>query len=113
MLDSGVSSYQPCMPSARLLVLVAVLLAAARPAIGAEPDQCLSAEQQRAAIASQKAVPVARVLHAAKTRQDGEVLRVQLCERNELVYVLTVLARDGKVHRVTVDAATGRPLDGR
>jgi uncharacterized membrane protein YkoI len=101
------------MPSARLLVLAAVLLAAARPASGAEPEQCLSAEQQRAAIASQKAVPVARVLHDARSRQDGDVLRVQLCERDGLRYVLTVLARDGKVHRVTVDAATGRPLGGR
>jgi uncharacterized membrane protein YkoI len=90
-----------------------MLLAAARPASGAEPEQCLSAAQQREAIASQKAVAVARVLSAARSRQDGEVLRVQLCERNGLLYVLTVLARDGKVHRVTVDAATGHPLDGR
>ena len=101
------------MSSVRLLVLAAALLAAARPASGADPEHCLSAEQQRAAVASQKALPVARVLHAARSRQDGEVLRVELCERNELVYVLTVLARDGKVRRVTVDAATGRPLGGR
>jgi uncharacterized membrane protein YkoI len=88
------------------------LLVAAGPAAAAEPDGCLSAEQRRAAIAAHKAVPVARAMRVARASHGGEVVRAQLCDRNGLVYVLTVLARDGKVHRVTVDAATGRPLAG-
>ena len=101
------------MPSVPLLVLTAVLVAAAGAAGAAEPEQCLSAEARRAAIAGHRAVPVARAIRVALARHGGEVVRAQLCERKGLVYMLTVLARDGKVHRVTVDAATGRPLGGR
>jgi uncharacterized membrane protein YkoI len=41
------------------------------------------------------------------------VVRARLCEsQNGLVYMLTVLARDGKVTRVTVDATSGSVLTG-
>jgi uncharacterized membrane protein YkoI len=100
------------MPSAPIPVLTALLLAAASPAGAAEPERCLSAEQRRAVIAAHKAVPVARAIRAARARHGGEVVRAQLCDRKGLVYVLTVLARDGKVHRVTVDAASGRFIGG-
>jgi len=37
-----------------------------------------------------------------------------LCRKpNGLVYVLTALARDGKVSRATVDTASGKVLDAR
>jgi uncharacterized membrane protein YkoI len=101
------------MLSALRLALMVLLVAAASSAAAAEPEQCLSVEQWRAAIAAHKAVPVARTIRAARARHGGEVVRAQLCDRKGLVYVLTVLARDGKVHRVTVDAATGRLVGGR
>jgi uncharacterized membrane protein YkoI len=100
------------MPLVRLL-LTALLVAARTPARAAEPESCLSVDERRAAIAAHKAVPVAGAIRAARARHPGEVVRAQLCDRNGLVYVLTVLARDGKVHRVTVDAATGRLSGGR
>jgi len=43
----------------------------------------------------------------------GTLVRARLCRRPEgLVYVLTVLAHDGKVVRVVVDAAKGTPVGG-
>jgi uncharacterized membrane protein YkoI len=76
--------------------------------------RCFSPEERRAAIASRKVVPLAKAIRAVKTKANGEVLRASLCEQgSDLVYVLTVLGRSGKVTRVTVDAANGTMMGGR
>jgi uncharacterized membrane protein YkoI len=81
------------------------------PATPAAERRCLSKEQQRVAIASGKAVRLGVALKAVKRR--GDVVRARLCEGQDgLVYMLTVLARDGKVTRVTVDATSGSVLTG-
>jgi uncharacterized membrane protein YkoI len=92
-----------------MLALALVLIAAAGPAAAAEPGTCLTPEQRRAAVATHRAIPLARAVHEVKSRVPGvEVVRAHLCHRGEdLVYVLTVLARDGKVIRASVNAASG------
>jgi uncharacterized membrane protein YkoI len=41
-------------------------------------------------------------------KQHGEIIHALLCERDgRLVYVLTVLGRNGKVGQASVDAANG------
>jgi uncharacterized membrane protein YkoI len=95
---------------------VALVLAAAASDMAAAADRkaCLTPEQRRAAIAAHKAVPLTRAVRTVKTRIGGEVVNARLCEREKgLVYVLTVLARDGKVTQAMVDAADGHWLDGR
>src|SRR5215510_13934337 len=88
---------------------LAFAMLAAEPA-EAEDARCLNKEQQ-AAIASGKAVRLGVAVKAVKRR--GEVVRARLCEGGKgLVYMLTVLARDGKVTRVTVDATSGSVLSG-
>lgn len=79
------------------------------------PRACLNRAEQRAAVAAQKAVPLAAAIKALRERgQRGEVVRADLCNRGEkLVYVLTLLARSGKVTRATVDAANGEPMTGQ
>ena len=53
-------------------------------------------------------VHLATAMRTAKKRLPGTVVRARLCHGHDgLVYVLTVLARDGKVARVTVDAVKG------
>jgi uncharacterized membrane protein YkoI len=43
----------------------------------------------------------------------GEVVRARLCQRpDRLIYLLTVLARDGKVARAVVDASNGAVIGG-
>jgi len=94
--------------------VVALLLAGAGSAVAGELDGCLSPEQRRAAIASRQAIPLGRALRAAKAHLGGEVVRARLCkEGNELVYVLTVLAHDGKVTLATIDGTSGAFIDGR
>src|SRR5437868_15258123 len=95
-------------PGTWFVPALALAMLAAAPAAADDP-RCLNKEQQRAAIASGKAVRLGVALKAVKRR--GEVVRARLCEGGKgLVYMLTVLARDGKVTRVTVDATSGSVL---
>jgi len=56
-------------------------------------------------------VPLAKAIRAAKARRN-EVVNAKLCEGPKgLVYLLTVVARDGKVRRTTIDAQTGKPVE--
>lgn len=102
------------MGLARSLILGLGLAAAAcGAALAADPLECLGQEQRRAAIAGHKAVPLARAMRAARARFGGEVIGAHLCQQPQgLVYRLTVLARDGKVTRATLDAASGRLIGG-
>jgi len=101
------------MPAGIWLAVLILLALAMLPAQAAEASdvRCLNKEQQRAAIANGKAVGLGVAVKAVKRR--GEVLRARLCDGGKgLVYMLTVLARDGKVTRVTVDATSGMVLSG-
>lgn len=87
--------------------------AAAGETRAAGPTQCLTPEQARAAVASHQAIPLARAMRQARSRIGGEMVRARLCRAaNGLVYVLTVLARDGKVTRAIIDAASGKLVGG-
>jgi uncharacterized membrane protein YkoI len=89
-----------------------VVLAAAGPAAAADPA-CLSQDQRRAAVASHRAIPLARAVRDIRRRAAGaEVVGARLCYRgSDLVYLLTVLARDGKVTHASVNAASGVMID--
>jgi hypothetical protein len=81
---------------------------------GAAPAHaCLDQKERRAASESGKVIHLATAMHVAKRRMPGSVVRARLCHgRNGLVYVLTVLAHDGKVARLTVDAVKGTLVGG-
>jgi len=81
---------------------------------GAEAQHaCLNQKERRAEIETGRVVRLATAMHAAKSRMPGTVVRALLCRgQNGLVYVLTVLAHDGKVARLTVDAVKGTLVGG-
>jgi outer membrane lipoprotein SlyB len=87
----------------------------ARPAHGAEwLRSCLNQKERRAAVESGTVMRLAAALHAIKGRMPGTLIRARLCRRHDaLVYVLTVLAHDGKVTRVVVDGAKGTLIGER
>ncbi|MBV8839803.1 MAG: hypothetical protein JO000_24985 [Alphaproteobacteria bacterium] len=83
------------------------------PAAATERGSCLSPEERRALLADHRVVPLGGAMRLVKAEVLGEVLRVRLCRRDAgkgLVYVLTVLARDGKVVQARVDAGDGHWL---
>jgi len=100
----------------RLFTILAGLLCAA-PAFAADHLEyaCLDKAEQRAAVASHKAVPLAEIVKTRRAQgHHGEVVRARLCRRDDgLVYLLTLLGRSGKVVRATVDAATGEAITVR
>ena len=96
-------------------LVLAIALGAALPSIAAAADRktCLTQEERRAALNAHKAVPLAHAMHVVRAKVPGEVVKARLCRQERgLVYVLTVLAQDGKVTQARVDAADGQWLEG-
>ncbi len=77
--------------------------------VHAEPEHaCLNQKERRAETDSGSLIRLSTAMHMAKRRMPGTVVRARLCHGHDgLVYVLTVLARDGKVARIAVDAVKG------
>jgi uncharacterized membrane protein YkoI len=75
---------------------------------------CLDQKERRAENASAGVVRLANAIHVAKSRMPGTVIQARLCRGQDgLVYVLTVLAHDGKVARIVVDAVKGTLIGER
>ena len=74
---------------------------------------CLDQKERRAEVESGRVVRLATALRAVRSKMPGTLVRARLCRGNDgLVYVLTVLAHDGKVARLTVDAVKGSLVGG-
>jgi uncharacterized membrane protein YkoI len=104
----------------RMFTLAAVLIAWSAPALAASDDDhaCLSKAEQRAALSSGQTVTLAAAIRSARGSVRGrgsrEVVRARLCrEPDRLVYLLTVLAPDGKVTHTAVDATNGKVVEVR
>jgi uncharacterized membrane protein YkoI len=87
---------------------------APRPApVGAETVHCLDQKERRAEAETGHLVRLDAAMRVARNRMPGTVVRARLCRAGDgLVYVLTVLAHDGKVGRLTVDAVKGMLVGG-
>jgi hypothetical protein len=69
---------------------------------------CLSPWERRALVESGTVLRLAAAIYNVRTKVPGILVRARLCRRPEgLVYVLIVLAHDGKVTHVVVDAVKG------
>jgi uncharacterized membrane protein YkoI len=91
---------------------VAGMLVLGATATASAGDHCFSRNEQKAKAAAHAVVPLSRAMRQVK--QHGEVIRARLCESNgHLVYLLTVLGRDGKVAQTGIDAANGALLGPR
>jgi hypothetical protein len=71
--------------------------------------------EQRAEVAAHRAISLGQAIHTLRAHgKRAEVVRARLCRRGDkLVYVLTLLARSGKVIRANVDAGSGEVVSGR
>lgn len=78
----------------------------------AQASRCLTQAQRRYVAASGKVIPLSKAIRAARARRI-DVVDAKLCKSPKgLVYLLTLLAQDGKVTRVAVDALSGKLTDG-
>ena len=102
------------MPMTRKLATAIFLLGlVASPLAAADQHVCLTREEQQAAVGGGKAIPLSVAIQAARAHTRArQVVRAQLCrDIKGLVYVLTVLARDGRVTHARVEAANGGLID--
>jgi uncharacterized membrane protein YkoI len=96
-----------------MFALALALLVVPPPAAAQERPRCLSRAEQRAAIQAGEAIPLAAARRMLRQRMGGELVRARLChDSGRLIYLLTVLSRDGKVRRVSVDATNGTVISG-
>jgi|HubBroStandDraft_6_1064221.scaffolds.fasta_scaffold401147_2 uncharacterized membrane protein YkoI len=98
------------MAALRHLLIAALAAATLKPGLAEETEYhvCLSPDQQRVEIAGGHVVKLEVALRSLKGRRSGDVINARLCRGAKgLVYMLTVLAKDGKVTHVTIDATTG------
>ena len=96
-----------------LAIAIVLLSLAASPLAAADQHVCLTRAEQQAAVSGGQAVPLAAAIKAARAHSRArQVVRAQLCrDAKGLVYVLTVLARDGRVTHARVEAANGGLID--
>jgi uncharacterized membrane protein YkoI len=106
--------FRALIPAAILVIALfdASVVPAAELTTVAQAKQCLTPAQRRTVAASGKVVPLSRAIRAARVRK-ADVVDAKLCKGPKgLVYLLTLLAQDGKVTRATVDAASGLLTEG-
>ena len=81
---------------------------APHPAHNTGEHACLNQKERRAETESGRLIRLSTAMRIAKRRMPGAVVRAQLCRGHDgFVYVLTVLAHDGKVASIAVDALKG------
>jgi uncharacterized membrane protein YkoI len=104
----------PVLPRLPFVLLIGLAVSSAQ-AADVPRHACLTKAEQRAAVAAHKAIPLAQALKAPRPRaRHGEVVRARLCRNGDnLIYMLTLLGRSGKVFTATVDAATGETVNVR
>jgi uncharacterized membrane protein YkoI len=105
--------------SALAILSIGLAMPPAMTAAASAPERsCLTKAEQRAAISNGQAVTLATAIRSIRGSVRGrgarEVVRARLCrEADGLVYVLTVLSRDGKVTHMNVDATSGKVVEAR
>lgn len=90
----------------------AVILALSTSAFAAErtvEHACLTAAQAREAVALHRLAEPFHVMQTAAHHFQSEALRAKLCRRkDELVYEISLLRRDGRVIHVSINAVSGK-----
>jgi hypothetical protein len=93
-------------------LVVALNLAAAVPAAAATPvpeRECYSAALTRERIAAHKLAEPFRLMARSANRFQAEAIGAKLCRwKEELVYEIALLRRDGRVIHVFMNAASGQ-----
>lgn len=92
-------------------LFVATLTGPALPVarIDSAPNACLTADEMHSAVNANEAVAPALAHRRAREAAQGDILRMRLCrEDGVLMYLVTVLKRDGRVARVTIEAVSGK-----
>ncbi len=91
---------------------LAALVAGIAP--GRAEAQCFTPEETREHVQRHGLIPLNDVVRSARGAARADLISARLCETDgNLVYMIAMLGRDGKVMRLTVDARTGDVIHHR
>jgi uncharacterized membrane protein YkoI len=91
---------------------LAALAAACTPARA--QSGCFSADETREMVPRHGLIPLNDVVRSARGTSAADLISARLCETaGNLVYMIAMLGRDGRVMRLTVDARTGDVINHR
>jgi uncharacterized membrane protein YkoI len=75
---------------------------------------CFSPEETREMVQRHGLIPLNDVVRSARGSASADLISARLCDTaGNLVYMLAMLGRDGKVMRITVDARSGDVINHR
>jgi len=97
---------------ARILAASAALFFCmeARGAEAPPATECYTVAQTREKIAQHGLADPVPLLRKAGAENQGEPLAARLCKNGEVfIYDITVMKRDGRIERVPINAANGKP----
>lgn len=95
----------------RRLALALALATLAGPACA---QACLTPAEGRQAVQAGQAIALAQATRQLRPEHRGEVVNARLCRAGgNLVYLLTVVDRRGKVMRLRIDARSGQLVQAR
>lgn len=101
---------RPRTPRLTLLALPLIAVLAAAPSHAFESKK-KDHEAARLALLRKEVLPLTRILAIAAERAPGEIIEVELEEDDgRLKYDLKILARNGRVRELELDAKTGATL---
>jgi uncharacterized membrane protein YkoI len=98
----------------RALILAGFLVCGAGLGPAVAEQNCFSAEDTREQVTKHGLIALHDVVRSARGSGQADLISARLCETNgNLVYMIAMLGRDGKVMRMTVDARTGNLINTR
>lgn len=100
------------MPSFAVFIVLALLGSSVTAKADPEPERvCYTTAETREKILAHGLFEPFHALRSAANKLQAQAIGVKLCRwREELVYELSLLRRDGHIVRLSVDAKTGQPL---
>jgi uncharacterized membrane protein YkoI len=98
----------------RLSLASLAVLALAAFASPAASSTCFSAEETREHVRQHGLIALNDVVRSARGGAQADLISARLCETaGNLVYMIAMLGRDGRVMRLTVDARSGDVINHR
>jgi uncharacterized membrane protein YkoI len=95
-----------------LMLILVLAVAGAFPA--AAEQTCLSVEDTRSSVQQHGLVSLHEVIRSVQSANPADLISARLCETNgNMVYMIALLGKNGRVMRMTIDARTGEVINHR
>jgi uncharacterized membrane protein YkoI len=98
----------------RALIFAVLIISGAGITSASAENACFSAEDTREHVEKHGLIALHDVVRSARGTGQADLISARLCETNgNMVYMIAMLGRDGKLLRLTVDARTGTLINSR